>query len=73
MDGTDCERSKTNRSWFLHKHDSGERYEVAVSILGGDVCWICGPWKPGVYNDLDIFCEGLLTQMAPGESVEAGN
>jgi hypothetical protein len=29
--------------------------EVALSILGREICWIKGPNQPGVYNDLEIF------------------
>ena len=72
MDGTDFQRSQTNRDWYSHKFKrSGLRYEVALSILGGDICWICGPWKPGVYNDVMIFREALATWLEPGERVEA--
>ena len=44
---------------------------MALSILGGDICWICGPWPPGLYNDLDVFREALATYLEPGERVEA--
>lgn len=72
VDGTDFQRSQTNRDWYSHKFKrSGLRYEVALSILGGDICWICGPWKPGVYNDVMIFREALATWLEPGERVEA--
>ena len=33
--------------------------------------WICGPWRPGVFNDLMIFCKSLATLLEPGERVEA--
>ena len=72
VDGTDFQRSKTSKDWFSYKfRRSGLRYEVATSILGGDICWICGPWKPGKYNDLDIFREALATWLEPNERVEA--
>ena len=65
-------RSKTSRDWFSYKfRRSGLRYEVALSILGGDICWISGPWKPGTHNDLDIFREALVTWLDPYERVEA--
>lgn len=71
VDGTDFMRSKTDKTWHSYKFKrSGIRYEVAVSILGGDICWISGPWRPGLYNDLDIFREGLLTWLEPGERCE---
>ena len=72
MDCTDFQRSKTSRDWFSYKfRRSGLRYEVALSILGGDICWISGPWKPGTHNDLDIFREALVTWLDPYERVEA--
>ena len=72
MDATDFQRSETGKDWFSYKfRRSGLRYEIALSILGGDICWICGPWLPGVYNDLSIFPEALITWLAPNERVEA--
>ena len=60
------------KKWYSYKfRRSGLRYEVALSILGGDICWICGPWPPGLYNDLDVFREALATYLEPGERVEA--
>ena len=40
---------------------SGLQYEAAFSILGGGICWISGPWKPGTgtHNDRDIFVMDL--------------
>ena len=42
-------------------NSSGLRYEVALNILTGDICWINGPFLPGEWNDLEIFCSGLMT------------
>jgi hypothetical protein len=68
VDGTDFQRSQTNKDWYSHKFKrSGLCNEVAILILGGDICWSCGPWRPGVYNDLMIFCESLATWLEPGE------
>ena len=72
VDGMDFQMSQADRDWYSHKFKrSGLHYEVALSILGGDICWICGPWKPGVYNDVMIFREALATWLEPGERVEA--
>lgn len=49
----------------------GLRYEVAVSIQDGDIVWVNGPFKPGIYNDLMIFWSGLKKQLATGERVIA--
>ncbi len=72
MDGIDFQRSQTNRDWSSHKFKrSGLCYEVALLILGGDICLICGPWKSGVYNEGMIFCKTLATWLVSGEQVEA--
>ena len=56
VDGTDFQIPERGREWYSFKFKkSGVRYEVALSILGGEICWISGPHQPGVYNDLDIF------------------
>ncbi len=74
MDGTDFQRYQTNTDWYSHKFKRlGLHYEVDHSILGGHICWICGHWKPGVYNDLMIFHEASATWLEPGEQVEASD
>ena len=51
---------------------AGLRYEVALSILTGSICWITnGPFPCGVANDWQIFKNGLLLQLDEGERVEA--
>ena len=47
------------------------RYEVGLSILGGEICWISGPYPPGIYNDLDIFRTSLASHLDEFERVEA--
>jgi hypothetical protein len=44
---------------------SALRYELGVSILGGDLVWIQGPYPAGEYPDVKIF------NNEPGERVEA--
>ena len=53
------------------KFCGGLRYEVAVSILGGECVWINGPYEPGIWNDIMIFRNALLSMLGPGERVEA--
>ena len=62
-----------SKIWYTEKHHcAGLVYEVAVSILGGDICWINGPFPAGGYNDWKIFNEfGLKSNLEIGERVEA--
>jgi hypothetical protein len=51
---------------------SGIRYEVAVCILSsGELVWINGPYEPGIWNDIAIFRNALLTELDEGERGEA--
>jgi hypothetical protein len=47
------------------------RYELCVSILGGDLVWIQGHYPVGKYNDIKIFKKVLRHFLDPGEQVEA--
>ncbi len=72
VDGTDFRIPERGRDWYSHKFKkSAVRYEVALSILGGDICWISGPHQAGINNDLDIFRASLATFLEPFERVEA--
>lgn len=52
--------------------EPGVRYEVALSIIRGDIVWVNGPFACGVYNDWDIFNKfGLKDALDPNERVEA--
>jgi hypothetical protein len=42
-----------------------------VSILGGDLVWIQGPYPAGKYTDIKIFNKVLCHFLDPGERVEA--
>ena len=53
------------------KFSGGLCYEVAVSIIGGDCVWINGPYEPGIWKDITIFHNGLLSMLDLGERVEA--
>ena len=75
LDCTDCliyePRNPFSKSWFTQKRKTaGLRYEVAVCIQTGDIVWINGPFKCGVWNDLMIFRRDLKWKLAPGEMVE---
>ena len=54
------------------KGKSALRYEIAVTILTGEIAWINGPFQAGEYSDLRIFREGGLQHAIDlGERVEA--
>jgi hypothetical protein len=73
VDGTDFQVPFAGRKFHSHKYKFGSalRYEVAVSILHGDLVWINGPYEPGIWNDLMIFRNALLSELDDGERVEA--
>ena len=56
-----------------HKYagKSALRYELGVSILGGDLVWIQGPYPMGKFTDITIFNKVLRHFLDPGERVEA--
>ena len=60
-----------NKAFWSYKFKkSGLRYEVALCIKTGDICWWSGPYAPGVWNDGSIFKDGLVGYLEPGERVE---
>jgi hypothetical protein len=63
-------------NWFAsHKYSfkSALRYEIGVSIIGGDLVWIQGPYPAGGFNTIAIFNKVLRHFLKPGERVEADN
>jgi hypothetical protein len=73
VDCTDFQIPFFGRKFHSHKYKFGSaiRYEVAVCILSGDLVWVNGPFEPGIWNDLAIFRNALLTELDEGERVEA--
>ena len=75
VDGTDFriqEPSPFAPGWYSHKYKTaGVRYEVAVSINGGDIVWTNGPFPCGSNPDITIFRQGLIHMLEGGEMVEA--
>jgi len=64
----------SNRWWCHKNNEPGLRYEIGLSIIGGRICWINGPFACGLYNDWKIFNEfGLRQQLENNERVEADN
>jgi hypothetical protein len=80
IDGTDFQIPQTGEAmtgnWFAsHKYSfkSALRYKIGVSIIGGDLVWIQGPYPAGCFNDIAIFNKVLRHFLEPGERVEADN
>ena len=75
IDGTDFpiyEPTQWSPSWFSQKFNGpGVRYEVAVAINTGDICWINGPFPCGRFPDLKIFKIGLKQRLHQTERVWA--
>lgn len=75
VDGTDFriqEPSPFSPCWFSHKYKGPRvRYEVALSINGGDIVHINGPFACGSHPDITIFRQRLLYKLEPGEMAEA--
>ena len=46
---------------------------MAVSLLSNDIVWVNGPYCPGDFNNLEIFCNSLIHQLEPGERIETDN
>ena len=65
--------AKKGNAFASHKYagKSALRYELGVSILGGDLVWIQGPYPAGKYTDIKIFNKVLRHFLDPGERVEA--
>ena len=72
VDGTDFHIAMGyNKAFWSYKFKkSGLRYEVALCIKTGDICWWSGPYAPGIWNDGSIFKDGLVNYLEPGERVE---
>ena len=77
VDGTDFrvpqKGTATKGNAFASHIDAGKsalRYELGVSILGGDLVWIQGPYPAGKYTDIKIFNKVLRHFLDTGERVE---
>mgnify|MGYP006206982325 FL=1 len=64
---------KEGNPFGSHKYagKSALRYELGVSILGGDLVWIQGPYPAGKFTDITIFNKVLCHFLDPGKWVEA--
>jgi hypothetical protein len=74
-DGTDFrinQPSPFSTRWYSHKFKGpGLRYEVCLSIQGGNIVWTNGPFPCGAWNDITIFRNGLMEKLKDGEMTEA--
>ena len=78
VDGTDFRipqqgSATAGNAFASHKYagKSALRYELGVSIIGGDLVWIQGPYPAGAFTDIKIFNNVLCNFLDPGERVEA--
>eukprot|EP00977_Amphora_coffeiformis_P007617 scaffold1684_cov214-Amphora_coffeaeformis.AAC.1 len=75
VDGTDFEILEPrpfSPGWYSHKFKGpGVRYEVALSINGGDIVHTNGPFMCGHNPDITIFRKKLIHKLEVGEMVEA--
>jgi DDE superfamily endonuclease len=75
VDGTDFQIQEPipfSSKWYSHKYKGpGIRYEVAVSIRGGDLVHTNGPFECGTWNDIKIFRNLLMGKLVRNEFVEA--
>ena len=76
VDCTDCkiqEPSPFCEVYYSHKFGGpGFKYEVAVSIRGGDIVWVSGPWPAGV-TDAVVFQTILSHHLGDNEKAECDN
>ena len=62
---------KRIQDYYSYKiNHSGLRYQVGVCIQTGHSVWTAGPYKPGLCNDIKIFCHALYYNLMSGEKVE---
>jgi hypothetical protein len=64
---------KKGNAFASHKYagKSALRYELGISILGGDQVWIQCPYPAGKNTDIIIFNKVLTNILEPGERVKA--
>ena len=72
IDGTDFRTRWINSLFYSYKFKkAGFRYEIGIGILSGYICWLNGPYSPGVWNDDMIFGDALVGKLEEGERVVA--
>ena len=76
VDCTDClieEPSPFNSIYYSHKwNHPAYKYEIGISIRGGDIVWVNGPWPAGV-PDSKVFDLVLSKRLGKNEKAECDN
>ncbi|CAB9518774.1 hypothetical protein SEMRO_962_G225190.1 [Seminavis robusta] len=68
----DGKRLPFNPKWYTKKFNGpGVRYEIAICIQTGKICWAYGPFPCGKWSDSRIFQHNLQHQLGENEMVEA--
>ena len=72
VDGTDFRIAMGyQKAFYIYKFKkSGCRYEVALCIKSGKICWWHGPFAPGDWNDDMIFKDALAKNLEEYERCE---
>jgi hypothetical protein len=80
IDGTDFRILQTGKAttgnWFASNKYAGKsalRYEIGVSVLGGDLVLIQGPYPAGLFTIIKIFNKVLRQFLETGKRVKANN
>ncbi len=75
VDGTDFRVAKSyEKPLYSYKFKkSSLRYEVALCVKTGDICWWAGPYLPDLWNDNMIFQDGIVHHLEPGERCETND
>lgn len=67
VDETDSmiyEPSPFSPKWYIHTFNGpGLRYEIAVSQICNNICWVKGKFLCGSYKDKTIFYNSLAMEM----------
>jgi hypothetical protein len=71
VDGTDFRIAEQGKLFYSHKFKkSGLRYEVALCIATGDIVWVNGPYECGMWPDISIFRDSLMSHLCLNERCE---
>ena len=73
LDATDCpvqEAHPFDRELYSFKFNgAGLKYEIGVSIRGGNIVWVYGGVPCGEYSDLTLAREAIVHRLSPHERV----
>ena len=75
VDGTDvlvCEPQPFHAQWFSHEfRHAALRYEIGISVNGGNIVWVHGPFPAGRFNDQTIFNLKMVHHLKTNEKILA--